>query len=95
VHWSHGSLGYFPTYALGNLYAAQLFEQATADLPGLQDAIASGEFKPLLEWLREKIHRHGKRYTAGQLIRQITGKPLSADPLMRYLTGKASRFYGI
>jgi carboxypeptidase Taq len=95
VHWSHGALGYFPTYALGNLYAAQFFEKARADLPDLESGFARGEFQPLLAWLREKIHRHGKRYTAGELVQRVTGKSLSAEPLVRHLLHKAQRFYGI
>jgi carboxypeptidase Taq len=95
VHWSHGALGYFPTYALGNLYAAQFFEQAQRDVRGLEAGFERGEFQPLLAWLREKIHRHGKRYTASELIQRVTGKHLSADPLMRHLENKARRFYGI
>jgi carboxypeptidase Taq len=95
VHWSHGALGYFPTYALGNLYAAQFFEQAHSDVPELEAGFARGAFGPLLGWLREKIHRHGKRYTAAELVERVTGKPLGADPLMRHLEGKARRFYGI
>ena len=60
IHWSGGAIGYFPTYTLGNLYAAQFFEQAREDLGDL-DAMFAGEFAPLLDWLRENIHRHGKR----------------------------------
>lgn len=95
VHWSHGSLGYFPTYALGNLYAAQFFEQAQKDLGDLEGPFSRGEFGSLLGWLREKIHRHGKRFTARQLVRQVTNSDLSADPLMRRLSRNAHEFYGV
>ena len=63
IHWSSGLIGYFPTYALGNLYAAQFFEKAQKDLGDLDAMFARGEFAPLLDWLRKNIHHHGKRYT--------------------------------
>lgn len=93
VHWSAGLVGYFPTYALGNLYASQFFEQADADLGGLEAMFARGEFAPLLGWLRDKIHRHGKRYSAAQLVQRVTGKPLSSDALVRHLTQKVETYY--
>jgi carboxypeptidase Taq len=95
IHWSGGAIGYFPTYTLGNLYAAQFFEQARNDLGDLDAQFARGEFAPLLGWLRENIHRHGKRYTAGKLAQRVTGKPLSAEPLLRHLRGKAAELYGV
>lgn len=93
IHWSAGAIGYFPTYTLGNLYAAQFFEQARKDLD-LDGNFAHGEFAPLLGWLREKIHRHGKKYRAAQLAKRITGKDLSAEPLLRHLRAKAE-LYGL
>jgi carboxypeptidase Taq len=95
IHWSGGAIGYFPTYTLGNLYAAQFFEQARSDLGDLDAQFAKGEFAPLLGWLRENIHRPGKRYTAGQLAQRITGKPLESAPLLRHLRAKASELYGV
>jgi len=95
IHWSAGLVGYFPTYTLGNLYAAQFFEKARADLGDLDGSIATGNFAPLLGWLREKIHRHGKRYTARRLVREVTGDDLRAEPLLRHLRGKASELYGV
>lgn len=95
IHWSHGAIGYFPTYTLGNLYAAQFFEQASQDLGNLDEHLARGDCAPLLSWLRDKIHRHGKRYTARQLVRNVTGKDLSAEPLLRHLNRKASELYGV
>ena len=92
IHWSSGSIGYFPTYTLGNLYAAQFFEQATRDLGDLEGQFARGEFAPLLGWLRENIHRHGKRYPAGDLVKRVTGKALSSEPLMRHLDRKAELY---
>lgn len=95
VHWSFGLIGYFPTYTLGNLYAAQFFEKAQEELGDLDSQIASGEFAPLLAWMREKIHAHGRRFTPAELCQRITAKPLSADPLMRHLEGKLLPIYGV
>ena len=95
VHWSFGAIGYFPTYSLGNLYASQFFERADQDLGGLDAMFEKGEFGPLLDWLRTNIHRHGRRYTASELVQTITGEALSAEPLMRHLTKKANELYGV
>jgi carboxypeptidase Taq len=95
IHWSMGGLGYFPTYTLGNLLAAQFMAQARADLPGLDDDFRRGEFGRLLGWLRENIHRHGQRYRPSQLCERITGKPLSHRPLVAYLREKYGPMYGL
>jgi carboxypeptidase Taq len=95
IHWSGGALGYFPTYTLGNLYAAQFFEQAAKDLGDLPAQIAQGQFAALLTWLRQNIHTHGKRYRADELVKRITGKPLSAQPLLSHLNRKAAELYGV
>lgn len=93
VHWSAGLVGYFPTYSLGNLYAAQFFETADNELGGLNAQFARGEFAPLRDWLREKIHLDGQRYSAAQLVERVTGKPLAHEPLMRHLRGKLGELY--
>jgi carboxypeptidase Taq len=95
VHWSFGLVGYFPTYSLGNLYAAQMWETINKQIPDLDAQMARGEFGALLAWLRENIHRHGRRYTASQLCERCTGKPLSADPLMRHLERRVKPAYGL
>lgn len=95
VHWSFGLIGYFPTYTLGNLYAAQFWETILKEIPDLKSQIAKGEFGTLREWLRTKIHQHGKHYRADELCKNITGKTLSADPLLRYLEGKVKDVYGV
>jgi carboxypeptidase Taq len=95
VHWSAGLIGYFPTYSLGNLYAAQYFEQARKDLGDLDAMFTRGEFQPLKDWLRENIHRHGQRYSAAELVHRVTGRPLSHEPLMRHLRGKFGALYGV
>ncbi|MCC7292765.1 MAG: carboxypeptidase M32 [Phycisphaerales bacterium] len=93
IHWSIGAFGYFPTYALGNLYAAQFYEKACADLGDLPSRIRRGDLAPLLTWLRENIHRHGQRYRAADLVRRVTGKPLSVEPFVRYATSKFEAIY--
>ena len=95
IHWSMGSIGYFPTYTLGNLYSAQLFEKAAVDIADLHQQFERGEFGPLREWLNAQIHAHGQRYRAADLCRHVTGKPLTADPLMRHLEGKLRPIYGL
>ena len=93
IHWSIGIFGYFPTYALGNLYSAQFFEQAGRDIPDLADRIAKNDLLPLLDWLRANIHCHGQRYRADELVRLVTGKPLSIDPFINYVTAKLNEVY--
>jgi carboxypeptidase Taq len=95
IHWSHGSMGYFPTYALGNLYAAQLFETIEGALPDLWTQVEAGEFSPLLRWLRKNIHEVGRRNLAGELLENVTNKRPSADAFMRYLEGKYLPLYGL
>ena len=98
VHWSAGLIGYFPTYTLGNLYSAQLYEAATRDLggEGERDAMyARGEFGPLLDWLVSNVHRHGRRYGARALVEKVTGEPPSARPLLDHLNRKAAELYGV
>ncbi|HEX8391367.1 MAG TPA: carboxypeptidase M32, partial [Longimicrobium sp.] len=93
IHWSMGAVGYFPTYTLGNLYAAQLWEAIHAALPGLDGQVRRGEFGALLGWLRENVHAHGRRYTAPELCQRATGRPLSPAPLLQYLGGKLRSVY--
>ncbi|MBI2432978.1 MAG: carboxypeptidase M32 [Candidatus Hydrogenedentes bacterium] len=93
IHWSHASMGYFPTYALGNLYAAQFFEVILRDLPDLWEQIRRGEFSGLLAWLRSHIHECGRRKTAVELIGSITGGAPSAQPFLRYLQRKYGELY--
>jgi carboxypeptidase Taq len=95
VHWSFGLIGYFPTYTLGNLYAAQFWETIHGQIGDLNQQIKRGEFKNLKAWLNSHIHAHGKRYRAADLCKMLTGNPLSADPFMKYLEGKIGPVYGI
>jgi carboxypeptidase Taq len=95
IHWSAGLIGYFPTYTLGNLYAAQLFAQAETELAGLDQAFARGDFRGLLEWLRAKVHRQGQRYRPAALIERITGTKPDHRPLIEALRRKYAELYGI
>ena len=95
IHWSGGAIGYFPTYSLGNLYAAQLFAAAEADLGGLAEQFARGGLQPLLGWLRKKVHQQGQRYPAAGLVERITGRPLSHGPLVEHLRSKLEPLYGL
>ena len=93
VHWSGGLIGYFPSYALGNLIAAQLWERISADIPDLPDQIRQGEFAAWLAWLREKVHSHGNKFEPQQLIQRVTGSKIDPAPYMRYLEQKYRAIY--
>ena len=95
IHWSFGGMGYFATYTLGNLYAAQFMETARQEMPGLEDDFRAGHFARLKGWLNAKIHAPGQVYRAGELCQRVTGKPLAHAPLMRYLRDKLSPLYGV
>jgi carboxypeptidase Taq len=88
THWSLGLIGYFPTYTLGNLNAAQLFQAALKQVPGLDANLQEGNYAPLLTWLREKIHHQGRRYSPQELIERATGEPLRASYFLDYLKTK-------
>ena len=95
VHWGAGLIGYFPTYTLGNLYAAQFFTKAKRDIANMDEHFARGQFNVLLNWLRENIHCHGQKYRAVELIQKVTGEPLSHKYLINYLREKYAPLYGI
>jgi carboxypeptidase Taq len=95
VHWSSGLIGYFPTYSIGNLLSAQLFEKAVEQNPTIPAEISRGEFATLLHWLRENIHKHGRKYEPPELIRRATGEPLQSRSYMRYLKTKYGEIYGV
>ena len=90
IHWAVGSFGYFPTYTVGNLMAAQLWEALRHDIADVDDQLERGEFAPILEWLREKVHRHGRKYAPRELLGRVTGEPLRVEPFVDYLSGKLS-----
>ncbi len=95
VHWSSGMFGYFPSYTLGNVYAAQLFDAAGRDLGDLEEAFARGAFAPLLEWLRERVHRNGRRFLPRRLIERATGAKPNVKSLTRYLAARFGKLYNI
>jgi carboxypeptidase Taq len=88
VHWAHGAFGYFPSYAIGAVIAAQLFEKLRADKPDLDERIAAGQFSAVTGWLTEHVHAEGARLTPQELVQQVTGKGLSAAVALRYLEAR-------
>lgn len=95
VHWAAGLIGYFPTYSLGNMYAAQLYQRAEEVLGSLPELFARGEFQPLKEWLNREIHLHGRRYPAPVLMQKVTGQSSSHRPLIDHLWKKFGSLYGL
>ncbi|HVO42673.1 MAG TPA: carboxypeptidase M32 [Aggregatilineales bacterium] len=95
VHWSAGLIGYFPTYSIGNLLSVQLLDKAIETHPSIPVDIARGEFGTLLGWLRESIHRHGRKFMPQELVRRATGAPLGSAAYMRYLKAKYSEIYAL
>lgn len=93
VHWSGGSFGYFPTYSLGNVYAAQFAHVMQEQISGYNDLIASGQFEPIRQWLKENIHQYGKMKSPGEIVKAITGEGTNATYLMNYLEKKYSEIY--
>jgi carboxypeptidase Taq len=94
-HWGAGLIGYFPTYTLGSVYAAQLYAKAKEEVAGLNDGFSRGDFTGLLGWLRERVHRQGGRYPAARLVERVTGSPRDHRPLVRALREKFGELYAI
>lgn len=95
IHWSMGALGYFSTYALGNLLGAQYYNQAVQDAPSIPSDIENGRFETLLNWQRENLHQHGRKYNADELTRRVTGESMQSKPYVAYLKRKYSEVYGL
>ncbi|MBA3365167.1 MAG: carboxypeptidase M32 [Actinobacteria bacterium] len=95
VHWSGGSFGYFSTYSLGNVVSVQLWEKVREAMPDLDDQIEAGEFRELREWLRENVHRHGRKFAPKELLDRIVGGPIDPGPYLRYLKDKLSDTAGV
>ena len=95
VHWSMGAIGYFPTYALGNLIAGQLWERAHLDVPDLDDQLRIGELQGLREWLREHVHRHGAKFSMPELLERVVGGPIAVGPFVAYLKRKLGEVYEV
>ena len=95
VHWSRPLFGYFPTYALGNLYAAQFYETAVQQEPAIEQDMIKGNADALVAWLRKNIHQHGRKFTPRELVQRVTGKPLSHEAFVRYATSKFGSIYDL
>jgi len=95
VHWAAGLIGYFPTYALGNLIAGQLWQGVHADLPDLDAQLASGELGELRDWLRQHVHRYGSKFPTTELLERVIGAPIAVAPFVDYLKAKLSAVYDV
>lgn len=95
IHWAYGEFGYFPTYALGNLYAASLWKAMRRDVPTVEAGLSKGELAPVKQWLREKIHREGYRHDAEALVTRVTGQGLTDADFIAYLREKYGALYGL
>jgi carboxypeptidase Taq len=95
IHWSGGAFGYFPTYSLGNVISVQLWDKARSELPDLDAQFEQGEFGDLSGWLRENLHRHGRKYTSTEMLERITGGGMDPGPYIRYLKTKLGEIYGL
>ena len=94
THWAGGSFGYFPSYALGNIYSGQLLEAMPRTVPNWRTQIAEGNFNPVKNWLIKNVHSHGNLHDAPDLIKKIAGKELNVKPYLSYLNEKYSKLYG-
>jgi carboxypeptidase Taq len=88
VHWSRGTIGYFPTYALGNVISVQIWEKVLDDVPDLYEHVERGDLEPLTAWLREKLWRHGRKFTPQETLERVVGGGLDPEPYLRYLNEK-------
>jgi carboxypeptidase Taq len=95
MHWAAGHIGYFSTYALGNVISVQLWERLRQDLTDLDEQLERGELAPLREWLRDHVHRHGSKFTPKELLERVVGGPLDAGPYVSYLRRKLGELYGV
>ena len=94
THWSGGSFGYFPSYALGNIYSGMFLDKMNKDVPSWRKGLRKGEFAPVLQWLRQNVHSKGDLYDPADLIKEVTGKELTIAPFLKYLERKMSSIYG-
>ncbi len=95
VHWSHGAIGYFPTYSIGSFYAAQFFHHARKAIPKLNEQLKQREFKPLLDWLRENIHQQGRLFNSREICEKVTGEPLNFEYFNHYALEKYQLIYNL
>ena len=95
IHWSGGTIGYFPTYTLGNVMSVQIWNAASVAIPDLDAQVEAGQFLDLREWLRENLHRHGRKFTPRETLARVVGGPIDPEPYLRYLETKTRAIYGI
>ncbi|HEX6703011.1 MAG TPA: carboxypeptidase M32 [Gaiellaceae bacterium] len=95
MHWADLTFGYFPTYSLGNVISIQLWDRARGDLPELDQALERGEYGDLREWLRENLHRHGRKFTPQETLARAVGGPIDPAPYIRYLKSKLETIFGV
>ena len=95
VHWSFGGFGYFPTYALGNLVSAQLWEKMSEEIKDIEEKIETAKFDAILAWLRENVHIHGAKYEPQELVQRVTGSKITPEPYIKYLNSKFGEIYGL
>jgi carboxypeptidase Taq len=95
IHWSQGSIGYFPTYTLGNVIAVQLYEAARRDHPAIPEEVGRGQFATLLGWMRRHVHRHGRKFLPREILQRATGSALTVEPYLAYLQRKFGEIYGL
>ena len=95
MHWSIGALGYFPTYSLGTIYAAAIFDRAKQDLGDVADELREGDTSRVLGWLQENVYSQGYLYTAKDLMTKVLGEPPTAKPFVEYLRSKHEALYDI
>ncbi len=88
VHWSGGMFGYFPTYQLGNILSAQIWERLVSDIPDAYELVEQGSFDAIYEWLREHLYRHGRKFAPAAMIERLVGGPIDPEPYLRYLADK-------
>jgi carboxypeptidase Taq len=95
VHWSFGGFGYFPTYALGNLVSAQLWERMNEDIPSLEEQVEKAQFNEILGWLRKNLHNYGAKFEPQTLVKKVTGSKITPEPYIRYLETKFKEIYNL
>lgn len=93
VHWSGGDFGYFPTYLLGSVLAAQVWNRLKSELTNVESQIQAGEFEEIRDWLRQELHQHGRKFTPKATIERVAGGPLDPQPYIEYLTAKVEKYY--
>jgi carboxypeptidase Taq len=93
IHWSSGSIGYFSTYSLGNIISCQIWEKVLAAMPDIYEQFERGEFLALREWLRDNLHKHGRKFTPKEMLQKLVGGPINVGPYVKYLKTKYSEIY--